>query len=69
MPTSYRVEVTQIMPELARSATDTTPPLPNQITVFSQTFPEDDFDLQAIVLAINKRKRARKARGKEVANG
>lgn len=35
------------------------------IEVFSQTFPEQDFDMTSFVLAINKRKRVRKARGKE----
>jgi len=39
------------------------------VEVFSQTFPEQDFDMTNFVLAINKRKRNRKARGKEAANG
>jgi len=33
--------------------------------VFAQTFDGPDFDLQSIVLALNKRRRVRKARGKE----
>jgi len=72
MPNSYRVTVQELQCE------PIAPPKPSdfvesgKITVtpmreiFTQTFSESDFDLQSLVLALNKRKRVRKARGKEV---
>lgn len=38
------------------------------VEIFSQTFPEQDFDMTGFVLAINKRKRVRKARSGKDAN-
>lgn len=68
MSNSYRVTVTQLVPAESRSANDPRPPNPTEINVFSQTFVDAEFDMQSFVLAINKKKRVRKARaGKEAA--
>lgn len=65
---SYKVTVTHIPNGNVDLAT--TPPAElrqktEPAEVFVQTFPEAEFDLQTIVLALNKKKRTRKARGKE----
>ena len=33
--------------------------------VYAQTFPESEFDINSLIMALNKRRRVRKARGKE----
>lgn len=65
MSNSYRVTVTRLVPAEARDANDPRPPNPTEIQDYVQTFPEADFDINALILALNKKKRTRKARGKE----
>ena len=65
-PSAFRITVTEIFDPV-----DVTKPDENQSStaigrdVFSQSIPATDFDMTNFVLAINKRKRVRKARGKE----
>jgi hypothetical protein len=66
-PFSYKITVTEISEAPAVTASDA-----NQSTgtylhreIFSMAVPAADFDLPTFVQAINKRKRVRKARGKE----
>lgn len=59
----YRVTVTSIPPIIE--------PLPGvteqekSVDTYSQTFDESEFDMQTLVLALNRKRRVRKARGKE----
>jgi hypothetical protein len=70
IPTAFRITVTEVFDVVelpsareisAREATN------GHVgrEVFAQSLPAEDFDMQSFVLALNKRRRVRKSRGKE----
>ena len=66
MSKSYRVIVIEI--DSAAPVSVPPPAEPTGTSVFTQTFPEADFDMQSLVLALNRRRRNRKTSKKEAAS-